>query len=350
MILGERRWKRVLPFFLPAVIFGAQGLVYDSRQQSAYSFHLGLPALWKTASFYSSQLLGIPYAGFVFLLLPWFVRDRRLWFGVSVLLLGLAVYLILPGRLFAIYTYFAMTGVAMVVAVLMARRPSIVLALLLLWTGWQWVLLLRTARETLAAAADRHAFVDAVRQVPPASEYLYDTVPESLHAWGVEGALRLYHGFTVKAHQLGEAGRRPEPGLVLLNWDPRARHLAVAPIALDTAEYVRMDRPTPAWQFVAGWHAAVGGYRAIDKRATARLYRAANRKDFEWDACSSGPAELRTFIEGEELPTVFFKGEKCVHMHGTLKPAPAAVVTLDFVVSETTARIGNFGFVAGTHK
>jgi hypothetical protein len=37
-------------------------------------------------------------------------------------------------------------------------------------------------------------------------------------------------------------------------------------------------------------------------------------------------------------------------MHGTLKPAPSAVVTLDFLVSEKTARIGNFGFVAGTHK
>ena len=277
MIMGERRWKRVLPFFLPALIFGALGLIYDSHQHSPYTFQFGLQALWKTASFYSSQLLGIPYAGFVFLLLPWFVRDRRIWFGVSVLLLGLAVYLILPGRLFAIYTYFAMTGVAMVVAALVARRPAIVLAMLLLWTGWQYVLLRRAAKETLAAADDRHAFVDAVRQAPQTSSYVYDMVPESLHPWGVEGALRLYHGFNVKAHQLGETGLQPEAGLVLLNWDPRARHLAVAPLALEPAEYVTMDGPVPAWQFLGGWHTPMNGYRPIGKRATARLYRPANQ-------------------------------------------------------------------------
>jgi hypothetical protein len=208
----------------------------------------------------------------------------------------------------------------------------------------------RTAGSTLAAAADRRAFADAVRQAPPASSYVYDTVPESLHSWGVEGAVRLYHGDAVKAHQLGETGLQPEPGLLLLSWEPRARHLSVEPLALEAAEYVAVDRPVPAWQFLAGWQPSVNGYRRIGKRATARLYRPANANDFEWDACASGPAEFRTFIEGEELPKMIFTGEKCLHMQGTLKPATQAVVALDFLVSEDVAKVGNFGFVAGKPK
>jgi hypothetical protein len=350
MTLGQRRWKRLIPFFLPAVIFGALGLAYNFRQHSTYSFRFGLAALWKTVSFYSSQLLGVPYAGFVFLLLPLFVRDRRLYFGILVLVLGLAIYILLPDRLFGVYLCFAMTGCAMAVAVLVTKRPGMALALLLLWTGWQYVLVRRNMAVTLAGAADRRAFVGAVRQAPHSSSYVYDTVPESLHSWGVEGALRLYHGDALKAHQLGEAGLLPETGMLLLNWDSRARHLTVAALALEAAEYVTADRPPAAWQFVAGWQAPVNGYRRIGKRATARLYRPPNISEFEWDACSAAPAELRTFIEGEELPKVFFTGESCVHRHGRLKPAPPAVVTLDFLVSEDAARIGNFGFVAGIHE
>ena len=350
MTLGQRNWKRLIPFFLPAVIFGALGLAYNFRQHSTYTFRFGLPALWKTVSFYSSQLLGVPYAGFAFLLLPWLVRDRRLYFGILVLLLGLAIYILLPERLFGVYLCFALTGCAMAVAVLVTKRPGIALALLLFWTVWQVVLIRRNMLETLSAAADRRAFVDAVRHAPDAPAYLYDAVPVSLHSWGVEGALRIYHGGTVKVHPLVETGLQPEGGMLLLNWDPRARHLAVAPISLEAAEYVTTDRHAPAWQLLAGWQEPVNGYRRIGKRATARLYRPANTNDFAWDACASAPAEMRTFIEGEKLPKVLFKGEECVHKQGTLQPAPAGVVTLDFLVSEDVARIGNFGFVAGNSK
>ena len=70
-------------------------------------------------------LIGIPYAGFALLILPIVARDRRIWFGTAVLLLGVAIYILLPGRMFAIYLYFGLTGVAIVVATLVSRRPAI---------------------------------------------------------------------------------------------------------------------------------------------------------------------------------------------------------------------------------
>jgi hypothetical protein len=347
MLVGKRNWKRPIPYFLPALIFGALGFLYNLQQHSTYSFHFGLPSLWKTTSFYSSALFGIPYAGFAILILPFLLRDRRAWFGLVVLTLGLAVYLLLPDRLFGVYLCFALSGAAMMVAVAIAEQPRIAGALLLLLIVWQLVLIHRNSVSTLAAGADRRAFVDAVRHVPDAPIYLYDAMPESMHAWGVAGALHLFHEGIQSVDPLGKPGLAPQPGILLLNWDAAARRLDAAPFHPEEAVYVREDRPAPAWQFRAGWQAPEGGYRKIGKQATVRLYRPKNTNDFEWEACAAAPAEVRTFIEGEELPKLHFAEEKCVHAKGTLKPADAAMVTLDFLVSDPpgSARIGDFGFV-----
>jgi len=352
MMLGKRNWRRLIPYFLPAIIFGALGLAYNFRLHSNYSFQFSLAALWKTSGFYSSALFGVPYAGFAFVLLPLWVRDRRLYFGVLILLLGVAIYVLLPGRLFAVYLCFAMTGAAIMVAVLVMERPGAALALLLVWTVGQFVLVRRTAAATLAAGAERRAFVDAARHVPGAAIYVYDAVPESLHSWGVEGTLRLFHDGIQRVDHLGKAGLVPEPGMLLINWDANTRRLAAMPFHPEDAVYVRKDSPVPPWQFGAGWQPVVDRYRQIGKRATVRFYRPPNTDEFEWDACSTAPAELRTFIEGEELPKVRFQDDRCVHTRGRLKPAEPAVVTVDFLVSDPpgAARIGDFGFIAAGPK
>jgi hypothetical protein len=352
MTLGQRNWKRTIPYFVPAVVFGGFGLAYNFQQHSTYTFRFGLPALWKTVMFYSSALFGVPYAGFAILVLPVLTRDRRVYFGLTVFLLGLAIYILLPDRMFGVYLDFALTGAAMMIAAMTAERPTTALVLLLLLTAWQVKLVLGTAASTLQAAADRRAFVDAVRRVPDAPAYIYDGVPASMHSWGVEGALRIFHKDVQQVREIGTGGLMPSAGMWWIHWDAAARRLDTAPFHPEEAVYVRHDQPAQAWQFRAGWQAPAGGYRRIGRRATVRLYRPAHTDDFEWQACSTVPAEVRTFIEGEELTKVRYADERCIHTRGTLKPAEAAVVTLDFLVSDPPgeARMGDFGFVTGSAK
>jgi hypothetical protein len=356
MTLGERKWVRSLPYFLPAAIFGALGLIYNSQQHSSYSFQFGLASIWKTTLFYASVLFGNRYTGFLILLVPILVRDRRVYFGLVVVALGLAVYVLLPERRYAVYLCFAMTGVAMMAAVLALKYPRVTAALLLAWAVRQYVLIHRNTAATVVAGADRRAFVDAVRRVPDSPIYVWDNIPASMHSWGVDGTLYLFHKDIQKILPIGAQGLTPGPGMLWINWDAAARRLDAAPFHPEEVAYVREDRPAPPWQFRAGWQSQVNGYRRISKQATVRLYRAPNVTEVEWDACSTAPAELRTFVEGEELPKIVFQQErqeeKCVHGKGTLKPGPSALVSLDFLISDPpgTARIGDFGFVAPPPK
>ena len=46
--LGERRWKRLVPFLLVSLSFGLQGLLLNPSQDHDYAFRFGLPALWRS--------------------------------------------------------------------------------------------------------------------------------------------------------------------------------------------------------------------------------------------------------------------------------------------------------------
>src|SRR4029079_5721038 len=155
MFLGERKWKRVLPFFLPAVIYGVNGLIYGVHQTSNYAVRFDIADLWKSLSFYFSKLLQIRYAGFLLLLTPLAVRDRRLYFGLSAALLGLSIYLAFPGRLIEVYLYLPMVGFAIASVALAARRPAVMALLITIWLVWNVLLDRRHARTTLAEADER---------------------------------------------------------------------------------------------------------------------------------------------------------------------------------------------------
>jgi hypothetical protein len=344
MTLGRRNWKLVLPFFVPAVIYGIGGLIYNLHQQSAYTFHSDAAALGKSAKFYFDRLLGIHWVGLVFLLLPFVVRDRRIWFGVGALLLGLAIYLLLPGRLLDVYLYLAMTGAAIAVATLAARRPAIALAAMLVWTSWQYLMIRKHANRTLAEASERSAYVDALRLVPDTPIYIYDRIPGSMHSWGVDGALRLYHHGIVEVHRLEDAGLPVDGRMLLVDWDARARHLASEPFFPLAATYIAADGLTPAWQLLEGWHAAVDGYREIDTHARARLYRPPAAASFEWEACGDR-AELRIHTAGEEVSRATLAG--CEKRTVSLRPAEAGITGVEFFTQPAgrSVRIARFGFV-----
>jgi hypothetical protein len=174
---------------------------------------------------------------------------------------------------------------------------------------------------------------------------MYDVVPESMHSWGVEGAMSLTHPGNPKSYLLGAPEPPTEGAMLLLSWNPRTRKINVTPFAPLDAVHVSMDRRVQEWQLLAGWHPPVDGYREIEKRATARLYRPPNTDDFAWEACATGPLELRTFIEGQELPKMSFRQAECASGRGKIQPGKAGIHTLDFLVNgDHKAKIRSFGF------
>jgi hypothetical protein len=175
-----------------------------------------------------------------------------------------------------------------------------------------------------------------------------------MHSWGVEGALRLFHQNISSVHRLGDSNPTTQGPIQLLNWNPQLRELTAAPFSFADASYVPMNRGGAAWQLGPGWSDAQAGRRAIDKRASARLYRPAGEAAFEWKAClgpesmrEPGQVELRTFVDGQEMPKVFFDKPVCVDRRSPVRPRDAGIVGIDFLSSAPgQLAIGNFGFVS----
>ncbi|HKX00591.1 MAG TPA: hypothetical protein VJN43_22820 [Bryobacteraceae bacterium] len=113
LLLGERRWKRLIPLFAVSVLFGLQAPSHQPEQGADYQLRLSLRAQISTIGFCTSQLFFLPFAAFALVILPFMVRDRRLWFGFAAACLFLAPLLLLPGREFAVYWYLPITGVAL---------------------------------------------------------------------------------------------------------------------------------------------------------------------------------------------------------------------------------------------
>jgi hypothetical protein len=229
-MLGGRNWKRLVPFFVPALIYGGYGLYYNLHLKSGhlYALHADFRGLWKSLNFYFAKLLWIRYAGFALLLAPLAVRDRRLYFGLAAMLSALALYLLLPGRMSEVYLCLPLTGAAVAIAALTACRPALAALAVLVWIPWQFALLRKNVAPVLAAAADRKAFVAAVREVPDAAVYVYGSVPASLHSWGVEGALRLFHKEIKSVRRMDEVLPQGEKAITI-DWDAKTRSLRMSP-------------------------------------------------------------------------------------------------------------------------
>ena len=79
--LGERRFFPLLPFFLAALSFGLQGILFNPNRQNDYTFYFSPAALKVTVPFYFARFLFFPFSALVLLPLA-LLRDRRIWFGL----------------------------------------------------------------------------------------------------------------------------------------------------------------------------------------------------------------------------------------------------------------------------
>lgn len=235
-LLGSRRWKRLLPFFAVSLNFGLQGILFNPNSDNDYTIRFTAPAFANCAVFYASSVLLAPYLGFALLMIPFFVRDRRVYFGVLTSILLLGPLLFLPGRLFSVYWYVPLMGVALVAAVLASKAPRIaVAAFFLVWMPLNYAILRQRRGPMLDIAYENREYVDALRAVaqqhPAIGAIVYRALPHGMHPWGAEGAIHIVFGSDIPAYWYGtpESQHAAEtPPVATMDWNPATRTIETA--------------------------------------------------------------------------------------------------------------------------
>ena len=365
--LGKRQWRRPIPFLAISAWFGLQALLTNQQRQNDYTLHFDPASVWKCVVFYSSEIFLIPYLGLA-ILLVFFLKDRRVLFGMSAFCLLLIPMVLLPGRLFAAYLYVPLIGLAIALSALVARQsPAIVALFFAIWLPWNYANLRWDRKATLAKADSNRAYVTSLakfsREVPAADTFIYHGGPISAPA--ALGAIRvLYSGraFRFRVMDDADAGAALQSrSLAILNWDTTAQRLHPVVRTPDTPDvsYINMGSDTPVWQLEEGWYGDEGTFRWMKPAARARLERPVDANKFEVRV-NVGPTYIervkRSHIEvalnGARI------GEHDFSQHGwqtvswQIPGGPAGPVDVSFVVSPPYIgdrplglAIGGFGFV-----
>ena len=290
--LGGKRWRPLIPFVLASASFGLQAALNNRTTTGDYELRFSALGLMRTVVFYGTRILLLPYLGFLLLLLPRRVPDRRLWFGLAFCALLLAPMLPLPTRLSGAYLYVPMLGVAIAAAVLAARvHWGFIAVFFALWLPLNFESMRDQRKAAIAYAHDNRAYVEALAGLPARHpgirRFVYDGRPPGLQWWGIRGALRfLYRTGDIEIYPVEEKNLQEvfaSGAVALLSWDGPRRQLSTVSRAPDApdAPYLRMARPMPLWQLEEGWYPLEGHYRWTKPIATARLYRPAEARRFE---------------------------------------------------------------------
>ncbi len=228
-LLAEGRWKRLIPYYLISLNFGVQALL-QKGPETVYSLHFTPAALAATTAFYGQALFTGPALILLALAVPQTLRDRRFWWGLLSGACLLAPMLALPGRLFAVYWYVPMIGMAVAAAALAAQAPRWTLAIgLALWMAINYMqvreagqALLHEEREARQYAQDVESYA---RLNPERKLILYDYTPEGIKSWGLVALVQLdWKTNTPKVQRAAENQTEVEPGTGLFRWN-RERHV-----------------------------------------------------------------------------------------------------------------------------
>ncbi|MSV32675.1 MAG: hypothetical protein EXQ57_09155 [Bryobacterales bacterium] len=284
--------------------FAIQALFSQGGRSGDYGLRLTPLTLWQTVDFYASQVLLARHAGYALALLPLWVRDRRLWWGLLASALWLGPMLLVPGRRFGAYLYLPLAGLAVVMAALTERVGwKWIAAPLAIWLGFNYAEMRDKRRATLAEAEETAAYVyslaELAREGKDIDTVLIDSAPAGLRRWGVDGALRYtFDRDNLEMIYLEDSDHkepRAEATLAVLSWDGPLKKLYAMrrPAALGDAAFVEMTRLTPVWQLTRGWYQREGNYRWTMPKAEARLRRPAGANAFEVTV-NVGPDYIRS--------------------------------------------------------
>lgn len=349
-LLGSFAWKNLTWHFAGGAWFAAQALFSQGGRGGDYGLRLTPLTLLQTLDYYASQVLLVRYAGFGLVLLPVWIRDRRLWWGLLAGALWLAPMLLVPGRRFSAYLYLPLAGLAVAIAALTERVGwKWIAAPLAIWLGFNYIEMRNLRRATLAEAEETAAYVyslaDLAKDGKDIDTVLIDSAPAALRRWGVEGALRYtFDREDIELIYLEDRDHkepRAEATLAMLSWDGPLKklHTIRRTAALGDAPYVAMTRLTPVWQLTKGWYQREGGYRWTMPRAEARLRRPAGAKEFQVTVNvgpdyirAVGKATLTVSVGGEQLGSREFTQNGWITEKFAMTPGVAGSVDVVFNV------------------
>jgi hypothetical protein len=371
-VLGEKKWKPLVPFFLVSLSFGLQALITNAGTNDAYTLKLSGTTLLNAVLFYLPKFLLAGAATLAAVLAIVFLKDRRAWIGVGAALLFLVPLLALPNRMYSVYLYVPLLGAAIAVAAILDRTKAYgALLFLAIWLPVTYVQMREYRKGALTVADENRAYVaglaDFVHSSPQTSAFIEDGAPESMHPWGIEGALRC---LTKKpAIQLASINS-PEAKAILaqkdvavLSWDAGSRKVQVThrDASSPDASYVSIRRGMPIWQFGDGWYGRENLYRWTKPNALVTLMRPEGAKQFEVSV-NIGPVHIREvgklkleiLVNGESIGEQEFTVSGWQKRIFPLKPAPAGLVSVEFRSSPTYhpandgrslgIAVGGFGF------
>jgi hypothetical protein len=354
---GDKRWKRLIPFFAVSLFFGLQALLANPGVETDYALSFSPRSLLKTTSFYASELFLLPYLGFVVLALPFIVRDRRVHFGLACLGLLLLPMLGLPGRLYGAYLYAPLVGASIALAALAAggkrHRTAALLALFFaVWIPFNYSQLRANRRATLTAANDNHTYVSTLAELPQtlpdARAFVYDGAPSAMYSWGVAGAVRYLYGrpdlAVYSADNANYQKAFQSESFALLNWDPVFRKLLILPHTSGMPDFpyfqIAANRLQPIWQLDRGWYPWEYSFRWIQPYASARLRRPRNAGQFELIA-HIGPDQIRdlkrttirVLLDGQPVGRQEFTVAAIQTVRWNLPPGAPGPVRVEFRVA-----------------
>lgn len=345
---GQRRWKRLIPFFAVSLSFGLQAVMLPVHQGTRYQMQLGLSEQAGTISYYSSQLFLAPYAGLLLLLLPFFIRDRRVWFGLAAMCVLIVPLLLLPGRLYAVYWYVPLAGAALMLASLAdgPYRRAVVL-LLVLWIPWDFIHFRKLRRINQRTEQQNLAYVGAIEKFaglnPSQSLFVFDALPEGFHDWGVTGALRtVYRNTAITAQHIDHPGAAEliqKGDAAWLHWSRGLGRLDIVryPRERPLLPYLKMDASSPPNQLLDGWYNPDDDFRWTKPDATAVLLKPDVARHFETVACvapdqirQSHTVALRVLVDRQPVGRHEFTAAGCETFAWPAPPGPAGKVAVEF--------------------
>ena len=371
--LGERRWKRLAPFFAIAASFTLQAAWMNKDAGADYTLQFSLPALIRTLSFYTSRALIWPYFGLLIPFLPRLFPERRLDFGIGLFALLLVPLLALPARMNAAYLYVSYAGLAIAAAAASARfHWAWTAAALAFWIPFNYAEMRVQRKAALTHAEENRIYVRAVGELvsaqPAIRRFIYDGYPPDIHPWGIQGALRIASQAMeielVSVEDKNLNAMFDSGALAMLSWDQRFRKLTAVTRSPGEQDqpYLSMSRTMPVWQLEKGWYQAEGKFRWTGPQATARLWRPARATVFQLEV-NVGPkyisdvrlSRVRVTVDGEPIGSAEFTEPGWRTVRWPVKPGEAKTVRVElrtepeYRPSSTDPRllgiaVGGFGF------
>jgi hypothetical protein len=345
---GEKRWKRLVPFFAVSALFGVQALILRPGRDH-YELKIGFDAQAATISFYARQLFFAPYAGLLLVAAPFVIRSRHAWFGLAMMCALIVPLLLLPGRLFAVYWYVPLIGAATVLAGLAerTRRALAIGVFLALWIPWDFIHFREFRRIAERQEQQYRAYVsgiaDCARTNPDQHMFVWDYLPEGFGSAGVTGALEcVYRTRDVTARYIDEPGADEliqKGDAVWLRWNrtfSRLDAIRYRPLN-QPSPYLVMDSNLPAGQLVSGWYRLEGDIRWTRPQARALLSRPDRARSFELVTCPTEPqialhktVDLEVLFDTRPVARYAFTKPGCQTVRWPAPAWPAGPVSIEF--------------------